>query len=101
MLWLQITHPPFKLYHTQTKGLSGPKAFIFPSSFPVFQQEDAENLYKSCQRYDLLNNFYQASGKWQQALETAEVHDRIHLRATYYSYAKYLESMGDKTLALT
>uniref|UniRef100_A0A669DHS2 Intraflagellar transport 140 n=1 Tax=Oreochromis niloticus TaxID=8128 RepID=A0A669DHS2_ORENI len=63
--------------------------------------EDAENLYKSCQRYDLLNNFYQASGKWQQALETAEVHDRIHLRATYYSYAKYLESMGDKTLALT
>ncbi|XP_006801137.1 intraflagellar transport protein 140 homolog [Neolamprologus brichardi] len=63
--------------------------------------EDAENLYKSCQRYDLLNNFYQASGNWQQALETAEVHDRIHLRATYYSYAKYLESMGDKTLALT
>uniref|UniRef100_A0A3B4EX67 Intraflagellar transport 140 n=1 Tax=Pundamilia nyererei TaxID=303518 RepID=A0A3B4EX67_9CICH len=60
--------------------------------------EDAENLYKSCQRYDLLNNFYQASGKWQQALETAEVHDRIHLRATYYSYAKYLESMGKQKL---
>uniref|UniRef100_A0A665V4G9 Intraflagellar transport 140 homolog (Chlamydomonas) n=1 Tax=Echeneis naucrates TaxID=173247 RepID=A0A665V4G9_ECHNA len=62
--------------------------------------EDAEKLYKSCQRYDLLNNFYQASGQWQQALETAEIHDRIHLRTTYYSYAKYLESMGDKTLAL-
>ncbi|KAM4524435.1 intraflagellar transport protein 140 homolog [Odontesthes bonariensis] len=62
--------------------------------------EDAEKLYKSCQRYDLLNTFYQASGQWQQALETAEVHDRIHLRTTYYSYAKYLESMGDKTLAL-
>uniref|UniRef100_A0A3Q0REE4 Intraflagellar transport 140 n=1 Tax=Amphilophus citrinellus TaxID=61819 RepID=A0A3Q0REE4_AMPCI len=62
---------------------------------------DAENLYKSCQRYDLLNNFYQASGKWQQALETAESYDRIHLRTTYYNYAKYLESMGDKTLALT
>uniref|UniRef100_A0A4W6G1I9 Intraflagellar transport 140 n=1 Tax=Lates calcarifer TaxID=8187 RepID=A0A4W6G1I9_LATCA len=61
--------------------------------------EDAEKLYKSCQRYDLLNNFYQASGQWQQALETAEIHDRIHLRTTYYSYAKYLESMGDKTLA--
>ncbi|KAM9716097.1 intraflagellar transport protein 140 homolog isoform 2-T2 [Menidia menidia] len=62
--------------------------------------EEAEKLYKSCQRYDLLNIFYQASGQWQQALETAEVHDRIHLRTTYYNYAKYLESMGDKNLAL-
>ncbi|XP_053197931.1 intraflagellar transport protein 140 homolog isoform X3 [Scomber japonicus] len=63
--------------------------------------EDAEKLYKSCQRYDLLNNFYQASGQWQQALETAEHHDRIHLRTTYYNYAKYLESTGNKTLALS
>ncbi|XP_069011880.1 intraflagellar transport protein 140 homolog [Embiotoca jacksoni] len=62
--------------------------------------EDAEKLYKSCQRYDLLNSFYQASGQWQPALETAEIHDRIHLRTTYYNYAKYLESMGDKTQAL-
>lgn len=69
--------------------------------FPVFQQEDAEKLYKGCQRYDLLNNFYQASGQWQQALETAESRDRIHLRTTYYNYAKYLESMGEKTHALT
>ncbi|CAK6964174.1 intraflagellar transport protein 140 homolog isoform X1 [Scomber scombrus] len=63
--------------------------------------EDAEKLYKSCQRYDLLNNFYQASGQWQQALETAEHHDRIHLRTTYYNYAKYLESTGNKILALS
>uniref|UniRef100_A0A3P8W0R8 Intraflagellar transport 140 n=1 Tax=Cynoglossus semilaevis TaxID=244447 RepID=A0A3P8W0R8_CYNSE len=62
--------------------------------------EDAEKLYKSCQRYDLLNKFYQASGQWQKALETAETQDRIHLRTTYYSYAKYLESIGNKTLAL-
>uniref|UniRef100_A0A3Q3ICS2 Uncharacterized protein n=1 Tax=Monopterus albus TaxID=43700 RepID=A0A3Q3ICS2_MONAL len=27
----------------------------------------------------------------QQALETAELSDRIHLRTTYYSYAKYLD----------
>lgn len=79
----------------QTKGIS----LCVP--FPVFQQEDAEKLYKSCQRYDLLNNFYQASGQWQQALETAESCDRIHLRTTYYNYGKYLESMGEKTEALT
>ncbi|XP_062330983.1 intraflagellar transport protein 140 homolog isoform X2 [Osmerus eperlanus] len=62
--------------------------------------EDAEKLYKSCQRYDLLNKFYQASGQWQQAVETAETQDRIHLRTTYYSYAKYLEAVGDKNTAL-
>ncbi|XP_048847908.1 intraflagellar transport protein 140 homolog isoform X2 [Brienomyrus brachyistius] len=61
--------------------------------------EDAERLYRSCQRYDLLNNFYQAGGQWQQALETAETHDRVHLRTTYYSYAKHLEAMGDRALA--
>ncbi len=44
--------------------------------------------------------YYQASGQWQQALETAENHDRIHLRTTHYNYAKYLESKGDKTRAL-
>uniref|UniRef100_A0A672G1D3 Intraflagellar transport 140 homolog (Chlamydomonas) n=1 Tax=Salarias fasciatus TaxID=181472 RepID=A0A672G1D3_SALFA len=60
--------------------------------------EDAEKLYKSCQRYDLLNSFYQAYGRWQEALETAESRDRTHLRTTYYNYAKYLESMGDKSI---
>ncbi|XP_034049465.1 intraflagellar transport protein 140 homolog [Thalassophryne amazonica] len=62
--------------------------------------DDAEKLYKSCQRYDLLNNFYQASDQWQKALETAENHDRIHLRSTYYKYARYLESFDDRSLAL-
>ncbi|CAG04347.1 unnamed protein product, partial [Tetraodon nigroviridis] len=63
--------------------------------------EDAERLYKSCQRFDLLNSFYPASGQWQQALETAETLDRIHLRTTYYTYARHLESIGDKSSALT
>ncbi|XP_069036914.1 intraflagellar transport protein 140 homolog isoform X2 [Lepisosteus oculatus] len=62
--------------------------------------EDAERLYRSCRRYDLLNKFYQASGQWQRAVETAESFDRVHLRATYYSYAKHLESMGELSLAL-
>jgi len=29
-----------------------------------------------------------------QALQTAELYDRIHLRTTNYNYAKYLESRG-------
>ncbi|KAM6898009.1 intraflagellar transport protein 140 homolog [Lycodopsis pacificus] len=77
-----------------------PEARVAMLAIQLGMLEDAEKLYKRCQRYDLLNYFYQASGQWQQALETAESHDRIHLRTTYYNYAKYLESMGDKTLAI-
>ncbi|KAM6249922.1 intraflagellar transport protein 140 homolog isoform 2-T4 [Porphyrio hochstetteri] len=63
--------------------------------------EDAERLYKACERYDLLNKLYQASNQWQKAIETAEAHDRVHLRTTYYNYAKHLEAMGEHSLALT
>ncbi|XP_019615052.1 PREDICTED: intraflagellar transport protein 140 homolog [Branchiostoma belcheri] len=57
--------------------------------------EDAERLLKHCQRYDLLNELYQSTNQWSKALETAEAHDRIHLRTTYYHFAKHLESQGD------
>eukprot|EP00795_Rhopilema_esculentum_P000551 gene551-10237_t len=57
--------------------------------------EEAERLYKQCKRFDLLNQLYQASNSWSKALETAELHDRIHLRTTYYNYGKYLESVGN------
>uniref|UniRef100_A0A8C5KRC3 Intraflagellar transport 140 n=1 Tax=Jaculus jaculus TaxID=51337 RepID=A0A8C5KRC3_JACJA len=63
--------------------------------------EDAEQLYKKCKRYDLLNKFYQASNQWQKAIEMAELHDRVHLRTTYYNYAKHLEASADCGLALS
>ncbi|KAJ4940249.1 hypothetical protein JOQ06_026558 [Pogonophryne albipinna] len=78
-----------------------PEAQVAMLAIQLGMLEDAEKLFKCCQRYDLLNNFYQASGQWKLALETAESHDRIHLRTTYYNHAKYLESIGNKTLALT
>ncbi|KAI5932679.1 Intraflagellar transport protein 140 [Manis javanica] len=62
--------------------------------------EDAERLYKQCQRYDLLNKLYQASGQWHKAVEVAEHQDRIRLRTTYYNYAKHLEASADCGLAL-
>ncbi|XP_028616848.1 intraflagellar transport protein 140 homolog [Grammomys surdaster] len=63
--------------------------------------EEAEQLYKKCKRYDLLNKFYQASDQWQKAVEVAELHDRVHLRTTYYNYAKHLEASADCGLALS
>ncbi|XP_074520074.1 intraflagellar transport protein 140 homolog [Halichoeres trimaculatus] len=77
-----------------------PEAQVAMLAIQLGMLEDAIKLYRSCHRYDLLNTFYQASGQWKLALETAENQDRIHLRTTYYNYAKYLESMGDKSLAL-
>ncbi|KAM9124680.1 intraflagellar transport protein 140 homolog isoform 2-T2 [Pangshura tecta] len=62
--------------------------------------EDAERLYKNCKRYDLLNMFYQASDQWQKAMEVAETHDRVHLRTTYYNYARHLEATAECNLAL-
>ncbi|XP_068100486.1 intraflagellar transport protein 140 homolog isoform X2 [Hyperolius riggenbachi] len=63
--------------------------------------EDAEQLYKGCKRYDLLNKLYQAWGHWQKAIDTAEDHDRVHLRTTYYQYAKHMEAMGDRNISLS
>ncbi|XP_040604239.1 intraflagellar transport protein 140 homolog [Mesocricetus auratus] len=63
--------------------------------------EEAEELYKKCKRYDLLNKLYQASDQWQKAVEVAEAHDRVHLRTTYYNYAKHLEASADCGLALS
>lgn len=63
--------------------------------------QEAEQLYEQCGRYDLLNQFYQASGQWNKAIQLAETKDRVHLRTTYYNYARYLETKGDINGAIT
>jgi len=45
-------------------------------------------LLLGCQRYDILNKLYQDSGQWNKALDICENNDRIHLRNTYYNFAK-------------
>ncbi|KAM7433446.1 hypothetical protein ABFA07_016329 [Porites harrisoni] len=62
--------------------------------------EEAEKLLKNCGRFDMLNKFYQASNQWTKAVEVAELQDRIHLRTTYYNYAKHLESTGNISAAI-
>uniref|UniRef100_A0A7S1IHP5 Guanine nucleotide-binding protein subunit beta-like protein n=1 Tax=Eutreptiella gymnastica TaxID=73025 RepID=A0A7S1IHP5_9EUGL len=57
--------------------------------------DEAAKLYKQCKRYDLLDRLYMACGKWDLALQTAEVHDRIHLRTIHYQYARFQEVTGD------
>mmetsp|Transcript_37028 Transcript_37028/g.85483 ORF Transcript_37028/g.85483 Transcript_37028/m.85483 type:complete len:1283 (-) Transcript_37028:63-3911(-) len=62
--------------------------------------EDAEHLLKRCQRYDLLNQLYQASGDWEKALDVAKTKDRVHLKPTHFAYAQYLEAVEDVQHAL-
>ncbi|XP_040583059.1 intraflagellar transport protein 140 homolog [Lepeophtheirus salmonis] len=57
--------------------------------------EEAEALYIRSGNYNFLNKLYQDSGQWQKAVRLAEEKDRMHLRSTYYNYAKHLESRGD------
>ena len=58
-------------------------------------QEEAEQLYVQCERYDLLNKLYQSQGKLDQALKIAENKDRINFRNTAYMCAKSLEEEGN------
>uniref|UniRef100_A0AAG5DP30 Uncharacterized protein n=1 Tax=Anopheles atroparvus TaxID=41427 RepID=A0AAG5DP30_ANOAO len=61
---------------------------------------EAEALYKRCGRYDLLNKLYQASGRFDEALEVAEHFDRVHLRNTYHRYAEWLKENGKTQKAI-
>ncbi|XP_032702013.1 intraflagellar transport protein 140 homolog [Lontra canadensis] len=78
-----------------------PEARVAMLAIQLGMLEDAEQLYRKCGRYDLVNKLYQASDQWQKAVEVAELHDRIHLRATYYNYARHLEASADRSLALS
>ena len=72
--------------------------------------DEAQNLYKECGRYDLLNKLHQDRGQWDASLQArrarphlscsilrqvAKDHDRIHLRNTYYKQAKHHEHLGE------
>jgi intraflagellar transport protein 140 len=56
--------------------------------------DEAANLFREAQRYDLLNGLYQASGLWDKSIQIAKEKDRIHLKSTHFKFAKYLESVG-------
>lgn len=57
--------------------------------------DEAASLYKGCKRYDLLNKLYVSQGRWDDALEVAGNHDRIHLKSTQYQYAKHCTNVGN------
>lgn len=57
--------------------------------------EEAARLYAKCGRYDLLSALLRSRGEFDKALDVCTKHDRLHLKATYFAYAKHLESLGE------
>lgn len=62
--------------------------------------DDAARCFREANRYDYLNNLYQAAGQWEKAVNIAKTKDRIHLKTTHFHYAQYLESVGDTAEAI-
>uniref|UniRef100_A0A7I4KED3 Anaphase-promoting complex subunit 4 WD40 domain-containing protein n=1 Tax=Brugia malayi TaxID=6279 RepID=A0A7I4KED3_BRUMA len=62
--------------------------------------DEAQALFTSCGRYDLVNRLLQTRNRWDEAFKIAEKYDRIHLRNTYYNYANYLESINSTDAAI-
>ena len=86
--------------HTGSDGvLREPEVCAAVVALQLGLLEEAEALYKASGHHDLLNELYQASGQWDKALAVAKDHDRIHLKSTHYSYARYLEAAGDTKAA--
>lgn len=58
-------------------------------------QEEAEQLYIQCGRYDLLNKLLQNRNNFEEAEKIAETKDRIHLKNTFHEWARSLEMDGE------
>ncbi|KAJ3106851.1 hypothetical protein HDU96_008104 [Phlyctochytrium bullatum] len=58
--------------------------------------DEVERIYTACNRFDLLNRYYQELGQWDKALEVASKRDRINLRTTYIQFAQYLLENEDR-----
>lgn len=57
--------------------------------------DEAEDLYRQCNRYDLLNRHLSYKDKMDEAFITACSMDRINVRNTEHTWARQLEFVGD------
>jgi intraflagellar transport protein 140 len=62
--------------------------------------EEAKELMESTGSHELLVNFYQATNKWEQALEISASKCRLNLPLTFFNFANNLNETGDKSGAI-
>ena len=56
--------------------------------------EEAKHLYEESSRYDLLGKICQANGQVQKSIEISDKFDRINLKNSYFSAARFYEAQG-------
>jgi intraflagellar transport protein 140 len=84
----------------ESKSIPQPEARLAILAVHLNMLNEAERLYKKSGRHDLLNKFYQASGQWEKAIEEAEHGDRMHLKTTYFNYARHAEAEEETKVAI-
>lgn len=84
----------------EAKAEPEPNVAVAAVAIELNNLEEAEKLYTDCGRYDLLVKFYQATGRWKDALKVCGAHDRIHLKTCHYLYARHLEALGETDSAI-
>lgn len=62
--------------------------------------DKAQELYRKCERFDLLNKHLRGMDRIDEAITLAETHDRINLKNTYFRKATELKEKGDISGAL-
>jgi intraflagellar transport protein 140 len=85
----------------EVQKIPEPQAKLAVIAAYLNMSSEAEALYRKSKRYDLLIQFYQAMGKWNKAIEVAELHDRLHLKTTHHLYGKYSEAVGEISAAIS
>ena len=62
--------------------------------------DDAKELYRECNRYDLLVKLHMSCGEWDEAIEVAKKYNRINLKNTHFQMAKHFEAIGETDMAI-
>lgn len=63
--------------------------------------DEAARLYEKCGRYDLLSALLRSRGDYDRAVEVCMKRDRLHLKATFFAYARHLEALGETKEAIS
>ena len=79
----------------EAKHEKEPEAKLAMVAMHLNMIEEAKNLLKEVNRWDVLIKFYICIGDYEKAIETAKENDRIDLQNTYYRVAQHYEQISD------
>jgi len=62
---------------------------------------EAEHIYRDGKHWKRLAKLLQGQGRWREALQICEQHQRIHLKALHYEYGQHFEARGNVEEAMS